>query len=71
MVPIVLPECAGTGPPQILGAALADYVAPKITELGSLVDLTKGSLGEGGNDFAFAQVLGRTVEAGVGDSISY
>lgn len=50
---------------------MADYVAPKITELGSLVDLTKGSLGEGGNDFAFAQVLGRTVEAGVGDSISY
>lgn len=50
---------------------MAAYEAPKITELGSLVELTKGELGTGGNDFAFVQGLNRAVEGGVGDVISF
>ena len=50
---------------------MADYEAPQITELGSVVELTQGGLGTGGNDFVFVQGLNRTVEGGVGDTISY
>ncbi|MGQ0431586.1 MAG: lasso RiPP family leader peptide-containing protein [Microthrixaceae bacterium] len=49
---------------------MADYEAPGITELGSLVELTKGSLGQGSNDFAFSQILNGELDPVVGDSIS-